>query len=109
VDRMADTRNAHRIQLGKSSCKCPVRTPTRRCEDIIKNNLRNVGMGMDGTGSESCPKQVLILEVLNLPVLLPQCYVGGVQVSVSLHVRNSCCAVTYTTFNVRPAGHDRPW
>jgi hypothetical protein len=48
---MGEKMNACRILVGKPEGKRPLVIPRRRCEDIIKMNLREIGWGgMDWTG-----------------------------------------------------------
>jgi hypothetical protein len=43
VARMGETRNAHRILVGKPGGKRPLRRPRRRWVDNIKKDLREIG------------------------------------------------------------------
>jgi hypothetical protein len=45
VERMGEKRNAHRLLMGKSEGKRPLRRPRGRWEDNIKMDLGEVGWG----------------------------------------------------------------
>ena len=48
--RMGEGRGVHRVLVGKPEGKRPLRRPTRRWEDNIKVDLREVGVGGDWMG-----------------------------------------------------------
>jgi hypothetical protein len=45
VARMGEGRNMCRFLVGKPKGKRPVERPRRRCEDVIKIDLREIGWG----------------------------------------------------------------
>ena len=49
--RIRDGRGVHRVLIGKPEGKRPLGRPRRRCEDIIKMDLREVG-GVGGDWME---------------------------------------------------------
>jgi hypothetical protein len=74
VTRIEDTRNSGRILMGKHHAKCP--RLRRRWEEIIKMDFWETGCE-DGRWMELDQDHVqwwaLVLEVLKLWILLPQC------------------------------------
>ena len=45
VARMGEDRGVHRVLVGKPEGKSPLGRPRRRCEDNIKMDLQEVGVG----------------------------------------------------------------
>jgi hypothetical protein len=45
VARMGEERNVYRVLVGKPEGKRPLGRPRRRCEDGIRMDLREIGLG----------------------------------------------------------------
>jgi hypothetical protein len=75
VARMGEERKLYKIVVGKSEGKRPLGGPTRRWENGIRMDLREIGLGgvdwirltQDGDWW-----QVVVSVVMNLPVLAPR-------------------------------------
>jgi hypothetical protein len=60
VARMGEERKVYKVLVGKPEGKKPPGRPRRRCEDGIRMDLRETGLGgggcgLDSTGSEQRP------------------------------------------------------
>jgi hypothetical protein len=71
VARMGERRGAYRALVGKPEGKRPLERPTRRWEDNIKMDLREVGWGMDwiNLAQDRDRWRAVVNAVMNLRVL----------------------------------------
>jgi hypothetical protein len=51
TERMGEMRNAYKILVGKPEWRRPLERPRRRWEEIIGMDLREIGCGLDSSGS----------------------------------------------------------